>query len=94
MIVPPSGSPHRTMLTQLFGHETLRVAVEASGWELMLQFASYGIGAAIVNDFCTVPKGLAAVPLADAPAITYYAFRRRGVANQGASLLHKLLTGG
>jgi DNA-binding transcriptional LysR family regulator len=34
------------------------VAVEATGWELMLQFARVGLGIAVVNDFCTVPRGL------------------------------------
>ena len=43
------------------------VAVEARGWELVIQFARYGLGVTVVNDFCPVPRGLVGVRLEKGP---------------------------
>lgn len=93
LILAPEGSPHRVMVQQLLraaGCEPV-VAVEATGWELALQFARYGVGLAIVNDFCPAPRGMVAIPLAGAPPITYYALARAGLASPGTEALLRLI---
>lgn len=93
LIVAPEGTPHRTMLASLFraAGAQLAVAVEATGWDLVLQFVRYGVGIAIVNDFCSPPKGTVAIPLAGAPAIDYFLFERRGAAGRGVDALRRLI---
>jgi len=93
LVVAPEGSPHRAMLLQLLraaGCEPV-VAVEVTGWEPALQFARYGVGIAVVNDFCPAPRGMVAIPLAGAPAITYYAVTRAGLASQGTEAMRRLI---
>jgi LysR family transcriptional regulator, low CO2-responsive transcriptional regulator len=93
VVAAPTGSPHRVMLQQLVrarGLE-LNVAVEATGWELMLQFARYGVGLAVVNDFCVVPKGMVGVPLEGAPEITYYLVSRPGPTAKSVEVLRELI---
>jgi len=94
LVVAPAGSPHRTMLAQLLraGGNELNVAVEATGWELMLQLARYGVGLAVVNDFCPAPAGTVGVPLAGAPDTIYYLLRRGGVTSPGLEAMHELIT--
>ncbi len=92
LIVAPPGSPHRVMLQQLLrasGRE-LDVAVEATGWELMLQFARYRLGIAVVNDFCPVPAGMVGLPLKGAPAATYYLVSR-GARSEGVEAMRALI---
>lgn len=94
LIVAPAGSPHRAMLAQLVrssGHD-LNIAVEATGWELMLQFAKCGVGIAVVNDFCPAPAGTVGIPLAGAPPVIYYLLARSGFASRGTQVMHKLIT--
>lgn len=94
LVVAPAGSPHRVMLQQLMranGNE-LDVAVEATGWELMLQFARYGVGIAVVNDFCPVPKSMVGIPLQGAPEVTYHLIERGGLASKGTELMRELIT--
>jgi putative RNA 2'-phosphotransferase len=67
------------------------VAVEATGWELMLQFARYGVGIAVVNDFCPPPRGMVARPLAGAPAIPYHLIGRAGFTSKGADAMRALI---
>lgn len=93
LVVAPEGSPHRAMLQQLLrsaGCEPL-VAVEATGWELALQFARYGVGLAVVNDFCPPPSGMIGLPLQGAPQITYHALTRAGFTSPGTEALRKLI---
>jgi DNA-binding transcriptional LysR family regulator len=93
LVVAPAGSPHRVMLQQLLrasGCE-LDVAVEATGWELMLQFARYGLGVTVVNDFCPAPRGMVGVPLEGAAPITYYLIERGGRPSQGAEAMRRLI---
>ncbi len=89
IVVAPAGSPHRVMLEAALKTAATpwRVAVEAMGWELMIQFARIGMGIAIVNDFCTVPRGMVRVPLPELPAVSYRMVWREGLANPGAEAL-------
>jgi DNA-binding transcriptional LysR family regulator len=93
IVVAPTGSPHRTMLSQAFGAAGAewQVAVEATGWELMLQFARYGLGIAVVNDFCPPPRGMLAVPLEGVSPVTYYLLRRVGLRTRQAEAMHQLI---
>lgn len=91
LVVAPAGSPHRTMLESLLAGAgaTLAVAVEATGWELMLHFARCGVAPAVVNDFCPTPPGTVARPLVDAPNVTYHVLSRPGLASPAAAELRR-----
>lgn len=54
------------------------VVVEASGWELMMRFVQFGVGLAIVNACCTVPKELKRLPVSGFPMIHYHLFHLKG----------------
>ncbi len=84
LVVAPGASPHRQMVEQAMRSEGIvpEVSVEASGWELMMDFVSKGMGVAIVNDFCSVPRGLTAVPMPGFPLATYYLLARK-TSNEG-----------
>ena len=91
LIVAPAGRPHRTMLTTLLAARGVdwEVAVEADGWELMLQFARYGMGLAVVNDFCPAPRGMVAVPLRGVPSTPYYLISRTSELRGGVAALRE-----
>jgi LysR family transcriptional regulator, low CO2-responsive transcriptional regulator len=94
LIVPPDGRPQRTVISQMLQSAKVpwEVAVEASGWELMLHFVRLGIGLSIVNDCCRLPQGLVARPLPEMPQITYHVFHlARGLSKPAASLKRVLL---
>jgi DNA-binding transcriptional LysR family regulator len=93
LVLAPAGSPHRTMLEQAFRTMKceLNIAVEATGWELMLQFARCGMGATIVNDFCPHPQGMVAIPLRDVPNVTFSSIERHGMTNEGAKQMRALI---
>ena len=85
IVVPPAGRPHREMLARMLQSAGVnwQVSVEASGWELILQFVSLGVGVAVVNACCNIPRALVAVPLEELPAIRFYAFHLKGQAIEG-----------
>lgn len=64
LIVPPQDRPHRQLVSTALQSAGIQweVAVEASGWELMMHFVKLGLGMAIVNSCCAVPKGLIKKP--------------------------------
>lgn len=73
LIVPPEGRPHREAVAAALrrARVTWQVAVEASGWELMIHFAALGMGLAIVNGCCRLPRGLRGRPLDELPGVEY-----------------------
>lgn len=87
LIVPPDGHLHRTVIAQALRSAGVEwtVAVEATGWELMLHFAALGVGLAIVNGCCRLPRGLCSRPLAELPRIHYHLFSRPGAARTGSA---------
>jgi DNA-binding transcriptional LysR family regulator len=94
LIVPPAGRPHRTMLSHMLQSAQVdwSVAVEASGWELMLHFVRLGLGTAIVNACCRLPSGVVGRPVPELPALQYYVFHRNRAPSTGAmELKAKLL---
>jgi DNA-binding transcriptional LysR family regulator len=74
LIVPPPEARHRQTLTRVLGAAGVEweIALEASGWPLMLEYARLGAGLAIVNDVCRLPAGTTARPVPELPAIDYY----------------------
>jgi len=54
----------------------LDVAVEAHGWPLLLHFVSLGMGVAVVNEICAVPRGVVRRGLEDMEGPRYWAVRR------------------
>jgi LysR family transcriptional regulator, low CO2-responsive transcriptional regulator len=93
LIVPPAGRPHREAIGRalLDAGVSWTVAVEANGWPVMLAFAQSGIGLAIVNSTCTLPKGLTSRPLRGLPATHYHLVHRRGRLSEPASRLTTLI---
>lgn len=81
LIVPPVGGALRTTLDQRFSAHgrTLRPAIEAHGWPLMMQFVAMGAGWSVVNAFCRPPKGVVLKPLTELPAQIYWLLRHPGV---------------
>ncbi len=86
LIVPPADRPHRQMLSAALQSAgvTWEIAVEVNGWELMLHFAKLGLGLAIVNSMCTIPRGLVARPLIGLPSVHYHLFNLAGACDRGA----------
>ncbi|NVB39293.1 LysR family transcriptional regulator [Pseudenhygromyxa sp. WMMC2535] len=96
LIVPPRDRPLRRALASALDERGVdwSVAVEASGWALILQLAALGVGAAVVNDFCRLPRGLVGVPVRDLPSLRYVALRRaRQPVSSASARLWQLLTG-
>ncbi len=93
IVVAPEGSPHRVMLSQALATAGAKwsVAVEATGWELMIQFARYGLGIAVVNDFCPVPRGLVGVRLEGVPDVEYHVVTRPGSARESTDTLSRMI---
>lgn len=93
IVVAPEGSPHRVMLSQALATAGARwsVAVEATGWELMIQFVRCGLGIAVVNDFCPVPRGLVGVRLEGVPDVEYQVATRPGSGRESKDTLVRLI---
>jgi len=93
IVVAPEGSPHRVMLSQALATAGAKwsVAVEATGWDLMIQFARYGLGVAVVNDFCPVPRGLVGVRLEGVPDVEYHVVTRPGAERESRDTLVRMI---
>jgi LysR family transcriptional regulator, low CO2-responsive transcriptional regulator len=92
IIVAPSGTPHRALVAHALGTTRWQVAVEATGWELMLELARSGLGIAVVNDFCPPGRGMVAVPLRGVAAVTYRFIERSGFSAPATETLRRLVT--
>lgn len=88
IVVPPAGRPHREMVARMLQSAGVNweVAVEASGWELIIQFVKLGVGVAVVNACCSIPRTLVAIPLTEMPAIRFHAFHMKGQVVEGELL--------
>ena len=93
LIVPPAGRPHRVMLSQMLQSAQVdwKVAVEASGWEVMLHLVRLGMGLAVVNACCRVPPGVVTRPLPELPALQYFVFGRMGGVSPAVKALKQTL---
>jgi DNA-binding transcriptional LysR family regulator len=93
LIVPPAGRPHRVMLSQMLQSAGVdwTIAVEASGWELMLHLVRLGMGLAVVNACCRLPSGVSSRPIAELPSLQYFVFSRETKLPPAAGLLKQNL---
>lgn len=91
-IVPPPGRAHRRALERalLDAGVSWQPAAEADGWDLLVHFASLGIGVTIVNGCVQPPAGFAAVPVTDLPAVRYWAAWRAERHTHVTDLLSRL----
>jgi DNA-binding transcriptional LysR family regulator len=97
LIVPPEPRPHRTMLSRMLQSERVEwnVAVEATGWELMLEFVRLGLGMAVVNACCRMPRGVVARPMPELPSLEYFVFHLdKPLSKAAAELKQRLLAFG
>ncbi len=80
LILPPAGRPHREQVVRALASAgvSVELAVEATGWELMLHFAELGVGLSVVNDICRIPRTLVAKPLPELPSLRYCLLERSG----------------
>jgi DNA-binding transcriptional LysR family regulator len=78
LVVPPPSRPHRQLVARALAAAGVEweVALEATGWEVMLHYAALGVGLAIVNDICRIPRSAVARPLSGLPALSYYVLHR------------------
>ena len=79
LIVPSRGKPMREDLESRFASEEIRLAValEANGWEIIMNFVSLGLGCAIVNSCCAPPRGVTAVRLRGLAKTRYHVVRAK-----------------
>ncbi|WP_328526650.1 LysR family transcriptional regulator [Kribbella sp. NBC_00359] len=78
LVVPPKGRPHRDQLERSLLDQGIRwsVAVEAEGWELLVQFVRLGIGPAVVNGSVRTTAAVRRIPVKDLPPVRYYVVTR------------------
>ncbi|MEV4251939.1 LysR family transcriptional regulator [Spirillospora sp. NPDC049652] len=74
LVVPPPHGPHRAFLERALRAADVpwTIAVEASGWPLMLHLVALGSGLAVVNGCVPAPPGLVHREITDLPAVPYY----------------------
>jgi len=80
MILAPEGQLHRDLVGRALGRsgDQPDQVIEADGWPLMLRFVELGLGLAVVNGICELPRGVVARPLPELGSVTYRLFKRRG----------------
>lgn len=82
LVLSPSGHAHR----DLVGHALAGLQphanppLEADGWPLMIHFVALGLGVAIVNGLCKLPREVVARPVRELGSVTYRLLWRRGAA--------------
>lgn len=81
VVVSSPGAPLRRQVTQACAAAGVswRVAVEASGWPLLLHYMSLGLGVAVVNGCCRLPEGVVMAPLEGLPPTEYVLVHAAGV---------------
>lgn len=82
LIVPMPGQPHRESIARVFDTHGVswKVALETTGWDLIVQFVRLGLGVAVINGCCTIPRGLKSIAISDFPTTKYYLVSRRSLA--------------
>lgn len=82
LVLSPTGHAHR----ELVGHALAGLQphaeppLEADGWPLMIHFVGLGLGVAIVNGLCKLPRDVVARPVRELGSVTYRLLWRRGAA--------------
>ncbi|GAA0573242.1 LysR family transcriptional regulator [Paractinoplanes ferrugineus] len=80
LIVPPPARPHRISLERALTDAEVawNIAVEAEGLPMTLDFATLGVGLAVVAGCVTPAPGLTVRPITDLPVVTFHAVHRPG----------------
>jgi DNA-binding transcriptional LysR family regulator len=98
LVVPHQDRPHRIALDEALRRAGVEwtVAVEASGWELMVHFVELGLGLAIVNGCTRIPATLVGRPIPELVPVEYRLVRGRGSEDHpgAAELLRQLRSHG
>jgi LysR family transcriptional regulator, low CO2-responsive transcriptional regulator len=89
MIVPPPSRPQRVAISAALQAAGVQwqVGMETQGWELTLHFVSLGLGVAVVNSFCSLPRGVVSRPLDGLNEQVYSVFWRPGYLPKDAQAL-------
>jgi DNA-binding transcriptional LysR family regulator len=95
LVAPPEGGPQRAALEAALAAKEVRVHVSAvaRGWDVVLKLVELGVGIAIVNATCAIPKSLVARPVRELPSITYIAFTRPRPRHDATELVRALVAG-
>ncbi len=97
LILPPRPRPQRMAIESLLDKAGVdwQVSVEVHGWPAMIHFVSLGVGVALVNDFCRLPRSVQGIPFPAIGHMTYCALRRaRGLGDRReVQTLWRLLVG-
>ena len=78
LILGKAGGDHHRMVVQALESAgvSCQCALETTDWDLMMRFVKLGLGITIVNDFCSLARGLVSVPVLALPSIDYYLVER------------------
>jgi len=93
LVIADEGLPHRVSTENVLEEHEVpwRVAVEATGWNLMVQFVRYGFGVSIINDFVPLPDELVGIPVSGFPKLRYDIAIHPEMGHDGAFWLRDLL---
>jgi DNA-binding transcriptional LysR family regulator len=94
LVLPARGRPLREAVQSALADEGVEpvIAAEAGGWAPMLHFVALGIGLAIVNACCRLPRGVVARPISGLPRVRYFALTVNDAPPHDAALaLHRAL---
>nr|WP_276600898.1 MULTISPECIES: LysR family transcriptional regulator [unclassified Nannocystis] len=80
LVLAPHGQSHRAFVGRALAGlaDAAAPPIEADGWPLMLHLAGLGLGVAIVNGICNLPRGAVARPVPELGHVTYRLMWRRG----------------
>lgn len=78
LVLPPTGRPLRTATDALLSAHGVRcpITVEASGWDLLLDLVSIGLGLCPVNATIPLPAGVISRPLQGWPSVLFCVWTR------------------
>lgn len=75
LVLAPEGQSHRAIVTRAVSGARVAPSsepvIEADGWPLMLAFAAMGLGVAIANGVCELPRGAVARPIPELGTVAY-----------------------
>jgi DNA-binding transcriptional LysR family regulator len=96
LVVPPEGRPQRILLEEAFRAKGIspEIGVVARGWGLTLKLVELGLGMAIVNACCRIPRSLVARPLRELGQVSYVALTRKRPRESATALVQSLVRHG
>lgn len=93
LLLPPPARPLRLAVDAAFADRGLspRVGLELEGWDLLVHYASLGVGVALVNDYVPLPEGAVGVPVPELPRVELRVLALRGVQGPARTLYDRLV---